>query len=550
MKNNIFRLLIFIFTFTGWWNSGLATVKKPDYWPTNEWKTSPPESQGMDSKLLVKMMGMIWKRANDIESVLVVRNGYVVLEAYNNPWNWKDQKNIYSCSKSIMSALIGIAIDKGYIKDVHQPVLEFFPDKVIEYFYAEKKTITLAHLLTMATGLKCRDSYLYGWRDIKWMKASGDWVQFMFDLPMSEEPGTRFEYCNGASFLLSAVLQIQTGIDALSFAKQHLFAPLGISNVSWPSNPQGITVGYDDLKMRPRDMAKIGYLYLNNGLWDGKRIISSQWVKESTRSHIKASSLQGYGYQWWIVSPGVYTAIGSGGQFIMVVPKEKLVVVFTSDLHRNDTYIPLRLLSYYIVPAVKSSKPLSKNPDEVKKLKSMTSLWQTTNPEDRQKLLKKTEKPSQEMKFEEYVNNLYGFSAKYPSDFIETHNKMKPTVIFRRKDLSGLPMFYIILDDIPQGMLLENTGSYMIERYKKIPGMIKSNVEKQALIKLSNGTDANYFQLNWNTKSAAGLTTGVLAYKDNKMIGAIAVGMEDTPIEYLTNIVKSLRFDQKKVPSN
>ena len=178
--------------------------------------------------------------------------------------------------------------------------------------------------------------------------------QFMIDLPMVEAPGTRFEYCNGASFLLSAILQEQTGMNALKFAEKHLFDPLGISDVNWFSNPQGITIGYGQLYMRPQDMAKIGYLYLNDGLWDGKRIISSQWIKASTRKHIASTLLPGYGYQWWIVSPGIYTALGYYGQFIMVVPEKNIVAVFTSSLGQEDFYIPLGLLAAYIIPAVKS----------------------------------------------------------------------------------------------------------------------------------------------------------------------------------------------------
>jgi CubicO group peptidase (beta-lactamase class C family) len=123
-------------------------------------------------------------------------------------------------------------------------------------------------------------------------RISKDWVQFIIDLPMVEEPGSRFEYCNGAPFLLSAILQEQTGMTTLSFAKKYLFKPLGISEVGWPSNPQGITLGYGQLFMRPHDMAKIGYLYLNNGLWDGEQIISSQWIIASTSKYIPSSCIK------------------------------------------------------------------------------------------------------------------------------------------------------------------------------------------------------------------------------------------------------------------
>ena len=120
-----------------------------------------------------------------------------------------------------------------------------------------------------------------------------DWVKWMIDFPMVEKPGTHFEYCNGASFLLATILQKQTGMNALSFAEKYLFSPLGIDKIEWPSNPQGITIGWGQLRMRPRDMAKFGYLYLNDGLWDDTRIISSQWIKESTRKHTIATRIPG-----------------------------------------------------------------------------------------------------------------------------------------------------------------------------------------------------------------------------------------------------------------
>jgi CubicO group peptidase (beta-lactamase class C family) len=531
-------------TFVIWCNFGFAADEKPDYWPTKGWRTTSPESQGMDSKLMVKMLDKIWEKDIDIDSVLVIRNGYIVLDAYGYPYDLDDTRNIYSCTKSVSSALIGIAIDHGYIKDVSQPVLDFFPKRVAKNLNADKKAMTLENLLTMTTGLECRDSYLYQWSGLIQMKLSPDWVQFMIDLPMAEVPGSRFEYCNGASFLLSAILQKQTGMDALSFAKKNLFVPLGISNVSWPSNPKGITIGYGQLYMRPQNMAKIGYLYLNNGLWDGKRIISSHWIKASTRKHIAATLLPGYGYQWWIVSPDVYTAVGHQGQFIMVVPEKNMLAVFTSSLSPKDFYTPLGLLAAFIIPAVKSPTPLPENPNGEKSLKSIIALWQNTSPIDREKMRKKTEKPSQRKQLEEYVNNEYGFSAKYDAELLSMDSQLVSPLVFRRRGLRGLPVFAVLVDDIPQGMALENTGNYMIDLYKMTLQITNPKIKKQELIKLSDGTDANYFEINWRYQSLGMLTVGVFAYKNNKIIGALAGSMEETPIEYLRGMAKSLRFNK------
>jgi CubicO group peptidase (beta-lactamase class C family) len=202
------------------------------------------------------------------------------------------------------------------------------------------------------------------------MERSDDWVQFVLDLPMLEEPGNKFEYCNGASLLLSAVVQEKTDQSAFEFAKEHLFGPLGISDTTWPSTPQGITIGWSDLHLRPQDMAKIGYLYLNEGQWDGQQIVPGDWVQSSRKKHISATLQDGYGYQWWVDDSGYYMALGYAGQFIFVIPEKDMVVVFVSDLAERDFYIPQQLLEDFIIPAAKSFDPLTENPKGVALLES------------------------------------------------------------------------------------------------------------------------------------------------------------------------------------
>jgi CubicO group peptidase (beta-lactamase class C family) len=329
-------------------------------WPTEAWGYASPESQGMDSNVLVEMLKSIENEGIDIDALMVVRNGTVVLDATVFPFSiFPDARHdVYSCTKSVVSILIGIAIDEGYIEGVDQPVLSFFPEKSVSNIDARKESMTLEHLLSMTAGLNCRDSYLYRWDGLHLMRSSPDWVQFMLDLPMVEEPGSHFEYCNGGSFLLSAILQEATGVNALSFAKEHLFEPLGITDVQWPSNPRGISIGYSDLELRPEDMAKIGYLYLNDGVWDGEQIVPSAWVHDSTRKYISATLQEGYGYQWWVDVSGIYMALGYSGQYIIVVPEEDLVVVFVSDLAEDDFFVPDQFLHRYILPSIKSSEPL------------------------------------------------------------------------------------------------------------------------------------------------------------------------------------------------
>jgi len=348
-----------------------------------------PESQGMDSNLLAKMLDRIWENDIEIHGIVIVRNGYKVLDAYSYPLTADDIHPIYSITKSVTSALVGIAIDKGYINNVNQTVLNLFPKRVAKNLDSNKKAIKIQHLLTMSSGLECRDSYHDYWVGLRQLENSSDWVQFAIDLPMAEAPGTRFNYCNGGTFLLSAILQQQTGLNALQFAEKYLFGPLGISDFSWPSNRQGITIGYGGLHMRPQDMAKIGYLYLNNGMWDDNQIISSQWIKDSTRKHISTTESFDYGYQWWITDSNEYLALGYGGQYILVIPENNIVAVFTGNLTRKDWNIPTGFLKSNIISSVKSDKPLSEDPQAIEALKSKIIRWQNTDPSDRDKPKKK-----------------------------------------------------------------------------------------------------------------------------------------------------------------
>jgi CubicO group peptidase (beta-lactamase class C family) len=347
-----------------------------EYWPTEGWRTSTPEEQGVDSVVLVAMMDAIQSggAVHNIDSITIIRNGYIVLDITFYPFQLNSTHIIHSCTKSIISALVGIAIEQGNIESVQQPVLDLFPERTVANLTPAKEAMTLEDVLMMATGLKCQDSILYNWDGLYKMMESQDWVQFVLDLPMAEEPGTRFEYCNSASFLLSAIIQETTGMSALDFATENLFTPLGISDVEWPSNAQGITIGWGELNMKPHDMAKFGYLYLSGGVWEGKQIIPSSWVERSTRKHISSDGLNledGYGYQWWVDDSGIYMALGYAGQYIVVIPEQEMVVVFTSDLMGNDFFIPRELVDDYIIPAAISDTPLSANPNGVEKLQTL-----------------------------------------------------------------------------------------------------------------------------------------------------------------------------------
>ena len=319
-------------------------------WPTSGWAASTPSAQGMEGAKLDAALAAAQKQDLALHSMLVIRHGFVVEEKYYPPVNAETANELYSCTKSFVSALVGIAIDKGYIADVSQPVLGFFPDRRFEKTDSRKKAMTLEDLLTMSSGL----AWVEGDATYRQMYVTErDWVKFVLGLPMAAAPGKKFNYSSGNTHILSAIIQKRTQRNVYDFAREHLFAPLGIENPGWDRDPTGIPIGGWGLKLTPREMAKLGYLYLHEGAWDGKQVVPSAWVRNSTRPHIAAGGPLQYGYQWWISPQGKwFAALGRFGQSIFVVPSLDLVVVFTAKIESNDA--EAALLEKYIMPACKA----------------------------------------------------------------------------------------------------------------------------------------------------------------------------------------------------
>jgi CubicO group peptidase (beta-lactamase class C family) len=328
----------------------------------------------MDSEVLVGMFDTIEQQGVDVHGILVVRNGYTVLEAYYPPYGPHIRHSTASVGKGFTGALVGIAIREGYIQGVDQRVVDFFPDH--SGFQADplKQAMTVEHLLTMRSGLDWPESaasYSSSGNIMNQMMRSSDWVRFVLDRPMAAAPGAVFNYSSGASHLLSAIIQESTGTRTFSFAKTYLFEPLGISHVSWPSDPRGIAFGAGGVRLTPRDMARFGQLYLQGGLWNGKQIVPAEWVEASVARQVSAHGAASYyGYQWWVRGSGIYAAHGYRGKRIFVVPDLDMVVVFTADLSGN---LPSVVLSNYIVPAARSSEPLPENPEGVAHLQARIS---------------------------------------------------------------------------------------------------------------------------------------------------------------------------------
>jgi CubicO group peptidase (beta-lactamase class C family) len=319
------------------------------YWPTAGWRTSPPETQGMDPQKLAQLLQAVRQEQLNLHSLLIIRNGSIVSETYFPPYTAETDHEVYSVTKSVMATLIGIAIDKRSIDRVNQPVADFFRGDTFQHADARKDAMTLEDLLTMRSGLDWQEQDA----TFREMYQSGDWVRFMLDMPMREPPGQQFRYCSGCSHILSAIIQRRTGMNTRDFAQRTLFEPLGIHTVTWEQDRQGMPIGGWGLRLTPRDMAKLGYLYLHDGMWDGQRIVSAAWIKAAVERHTATDSKLGlgYGYQWWTYpTMRAYAALGRDGQTVFVVPDLQLIVVTTAQVDGHAAIF--KLIEQYIVPAV------------------------------------------------------------------------------------------------------------------------------------------------------------------------------------------------------
>jgi CubicO group peptidase (beta-lactamase class C family) len=347
----------------------------PVYWPTSDWQNSTPEQQGMDSARLAAMFDAIDQKHLNMHSVLVIRNGYIVAEAYWPPYDATVKQRLASVTKSVTGMLTGIAISRGQIESTRQPVLEFFPGRTVANLDQNKRSLTLEHLLTLTDGLDCSDAT--GTRDRLFQSA--DWVQFTLDLPMAAAPGRQFTYCTPAVHLISAILQQATGKSERELANEVLFPPLGIPPVAaadWSADPQGVSEGGSGLLLTPRNMAKLGFLYLHGGRWQDKQVVPAAWVATSLTPHTtEAATGRGYGYLFWLYGDqGYASAMGLGGQDIHIIPAKNMVVVFTAamDSSTHDQEV-IQLLGDYVVPAAAGNQPLPENPTALAHLRGRIS---------------------------------------------------------------------------------------------------------------------------------------------------------------------------------
>jgi CubicO group peptidase (beta-lactamase class C family) len=324
-----------------------------DYTPitADEWPISTPEQQGLEPELVAEL----YYNASQLEtaySLLVFKDGYLVAEDYFNVGEPDLQVNIHSVTKSINSALVGIALDEGCLTSLDQKLVEFFPELEDRIEDQRKKDITIRQMLQMRAGLPWEEATAEG---TEWL-FSGFHESDLLGVPLVYDPGTSAEYSNFTSHLLGVVVARACGTDLKSFAEGHLFSALGITPGFWQVDWDGNYLGFSDLDLSSTDLAKFGLTYLNGGSYDGEQIVPPNWVRDSLKVYSEGMwkigvggnwGDNGYGYQWWSIRAGNYRyslAWGHGGQQVALVEPLDLMIVFLADpLHLQHGDGPWKL---------------------------------------------------------------------------------------------------------------------------------------------------------------------------------------------------------------
>jgi len=325
------------------------------------WQVSSLAKEGVNEEIINDLMrAILTGQYPNVRSIVLVKNGSIILEEYFYGCHRYMIQDFRSVGKSVTSELVGIAIDKGFIKGVDEKLFDFFPEfEKGTNWDRRKDDILLHHVLSMTYGLdQSGPANNTGWY-------TENWITDILKLPLVSEPGIKFEYHSAAPALCGPIIEQTSGIPVAKFAKKYLFEPLKISHYQWYIFPDGSTMTAGGLQMRPRDMAKFGYLILSRGQWHGKQILSEEWINKSTRAHISAGGYD-YGYYWWLgkLNRGneiieFILASGHGGQKIYVIPRFNLVAVFTSqpdDNPKGHTRIE-QILADFVLPAMPASNP-------------------------------------------------------------------------------------------------------------------------------------------------------------------------------------------------
>ncbi|MDD3193673.1 MAG: serine hydrolase [Oscillospiraceae bacterium] len=329
-------------------SAAAAEQSQPE--PDNSWQFDMPENHGMDPAVFEQLHTAL--AGSTVYAMVTAKDGVIIDEYYQEGYDENSVFPLHSCSKSFTSALVGIALEQGYLSGVDAPLSDYLP-QVLELEDSAKQQITLRHLLTHTSGLEW-----YEWAGrSNWaeFRSAENWVDYILGRSLVSQPGTTFAYSTGGTHLLAAALEAATGKKTLDYAQENLFAPLGMESVTWGTDPQGIADGGNGISMTLRDAARFGQLYLQGGMWNGRQLVPADWVADSTtvKNSGAGDGTGSYGYQWWIRSFAGYEtfyAFGAHGQFILIVPELNLVTAIASN-SLESSYIPRDYFIDYVLPA-------------------------------------------------------------------------------------------------------------------------------------------------------------------------------------------------------
>jgi CubicO group peptidase (beta-lactamase class C family) len=324
------------------------------------WPASTPSREGLAPKPLCDMLA--WMRDSGLEfhALAIVKNGKLVASVGFDPFEPGTPQNVYSCTKSFLSTLVGIASAEGRFPPLDAKIAEYLP----EYDYGDpsdpRRRITFAHILSQSSGYPA----VYSWD----FERVVDTETYIIHKGLVAEPGAAFLYNSGTLNIVSAALQKAVGMKSSEYARAKLLAPLGIRDWAWSGDGAGVTTGGTNLCVSCLDLAKLGYLYLRKGDWFGKRVVPAEWVELATKSRFRPTGMNraedcGYGYLWWIDEWGGFSSHGSAGQFCFVLPAWDMVVAFTSSLPADKFPVPYDLVKRYILPAAEAGKGSAPDPE-------------------------------------------------------------------------------------------------------------------------------------------------------------------------------------------
>jgi CubicO group peptidase (beta-lactamase class C family) len=382
-------LLIFCSCFALSYLLGSCTEQQNEYFEEHSnstWTVSTAEKEGMDQLVIDSIHNEIKDgKYGLVDHFLLIRNGKIIADHHyehnydsimrlydttNHQYNydhvdWHPYYNqselhtLQSVTKSITSILIGIAFDEGLISDVNSPILSYFSDFAIDPNDSIKSQISIEDLLLMQSGIKWdEESYDEATNSCVIMEGSNDWIQYVLNQPMDAAPGNVFEYNSGASMLLGKIVREVTGKRIDKWAEEKLFKPLGITNYYWKKTPTGEIDTEGGLYLTPHDLAKIGYLIINDGKWDNEQIISNSWIKKSIEPNDGFFEQIKYGYQWLIPShengqAKIIAGNGYGEQYVMMSPEHDLLIVFNGwNHHDNPEKSTWNVLQNRIIPSI------------------------------------------------------------------------------------------------------------------------------------------------------------------------------------------------------